>query len=217
VNWRRAAVTGGITIAILGALGGCLALVIGPTPPEGDCSLTLRYDGRTYDDGGYGDHQRRPEVGPVIGRAEELSCDGKKIGTARIRAAIGVPREQAILHRGYPYLSTRGSLVTEKVPCNAPAAFTGRLLYVDGEEPARAGMTPPYVAVIQARRGTGLPLEGMRWVNVRARVTTRTEVDVDSLHETRVGKDRVQVETHCRGGRFVADRVVRRTRGPGPS
>jgi hypothetical protein len=57
----------------------------------------------------------------------------------------------------------------------------------------------------------------MRWVNVRARVTTRTEVDVDSLRETRVGKDRVQVETHCRGDRFVADRVVRRTRGPGPS
>lgn len=212
-----------VTVAILGLLGGCPYAIRGPTPMT-ECSLSLRFEGRTYDDGGHGDHQRRPAQGPVIGRADELGCDGEKIGTERVRAAGGVPRSQAILHRGYPYLSTRGSVVTEKVSCTGPASFNGRFLYTDhelvSEREPRTG-APPYRAWFEARRGTGLPLEDMRWVIVRADVTAETTPRPGGPTLRRAlwgaGKPRVRVTTHCRGGRFVADRVLRLARAPGPS
>ena len=204
-----------VTVAILGVLGGCLAMVAGPTPQEGDCNARLRHDGRTY---GPVVVRRLPERGTTLGKGTMLDCNGASLGPrGKLRAFVGVPVEDAVWWSGGPYASGRRTLISRPVPCTEPAAFTGRLLYVDGDEPARAGMRPSYTAVFQARRGTGLPLEGMRWVQVRARVTTRTVARVDSLHETRVGKDRVHVETRCRGDRFVANRVVRLTRVPGPS
>ena len=212
-----------VTVAVLGVLGGCLYALRGPTPMA-ECSLSLRFEGRTYDAGGHGDHQRLPEKGPVIGTADELGCDAEKIGTSRVRAAAGVPRSQAILYDGYPYLSTGDSVVTEKVPCTGPASFTGRLLYTDhelvSEREPRTG-APPYRAWFEARRGTGLPLEDMRWVIVRADVTAGTTPRPGgrALRRALWGAEKppVRVATHCRGGRFVADRVVRRTRVPGPS
>ncbi|MET1059240.1 MAG: hypothetical protein ABWX84_06565 [Nocardioides sp.] len=206
---RRAALTVGTTFAILAVCGGCLYL-IRSGPPDGDCSLRLRFEGRIYRGGGFGDHQRRPRSGPVVGTAESLDCDDEPFGRVRVRAAVGVPSEQAIVLRGYPYLSTRGSVVTKRVPCAGPATFTGRLLYADEEVPGQI-LRPPYGAVFRARRGTGLPLEGMRWVNVHARVTPRTQDRYTGYR----GGDRVRVTTRCRHGRFVVDRMARVPRVPG--
>lgn len=203
------------TVAILGVLGGCLALVAGPTPPEGDCNARLRHGGRTYEPVVI---RRLPERDVSLGRGTMLDCDGTSLGPrGKLRAFVGVPAEDAVWWSGGPYASRRDTLISRPVPCVRPAEFTGQLLCIGGHTPARAGVRPPYAAVFRAHRGTGLPLEGMRWVQVRARVTSRTVVRVDSLHETRVGKDRVHVRTRCRGDRFVAERVVRLARAPGPS
>ena len=176
-------------------------------------------DGRTYPRGGFGDQQRQPRTGPVIGRAETLDCDGEPLNRVRVRAAVGVPPEQAIVWQRTVQLTTSDSVVTEPVACTGPARFTGRFRYTDHDNPDQTELPPPYDAWFEARRGSGLPLDDMRWVLVRARVTagTRPELDAAFIDEVRRSDQLVRVVAHCVGGGFVADRVVRHTTAPGPS
>ena len=141
-----------------------------------------------------------------------------------MRAAAGVPVDQAIVWQRSVHLTTSDSIVTERVVCTGRATFTGLLLYTDhevvSEREPRTG-APPYRAWFRARRGTGLPLDNMRWVIVPADVTAETHPRPDGAMLRRAlwraDGDGVTVTAHCVGDRFVADRIVRLTRVPGPS
>lgn len=203
------------TLGIAAVVGGCLALVAGPSPVEGDCNLRVRFQGRTYQGGGLGDQERRPETGPVLGVGEALECDGTPYAPAAVRRATGVPVSQAVIHRGAVLLASPDSIVTEPVACTGPAVFPGRLAYTDLQpDSEQEPLTDPggYRAWSRARQGSGLPLTGMRWVLVGVAIDegTRPRPDPATLRRNtwRADSPRVRVAAHCEGDRFAADRVV---------
>ncbi len=190
-------------------------------PPEragtGDasCAALLEFQGRSYV--GHGEPLRRPRPGRLLGTGK-AGCAGADL---EVRALSGVDPTVAVMTDEGLFVS--GSLrslpprVTEldlPVPCteSGTSSVTGDWESVEGPMPARDNaLTPPYVAVLKAQRGSWLPLDRWEAVTIRVHVTAGTSGGTDpSLAEQALrGAEPVTATVHCERGDWVADGLTR--------
>jgi hypothetical protein len=219
---RRAAAA---ALAVLTAAGAWRVASAGdPTDQATSCAATMRFAGRSYVP--MGELTRIPRPGEAIGSGRHPRCGEQDASRSAVAAVPGVDPSVAVFSQGAAwYDASRGTLPSPLAALQAPVRCeASRTFDVVGDWLAREGsiptsdddLTPPFVAVIRATRGAGLPLDDYAAVVVDVRVTSTTAgVDDPTLaSEALRGPAPVRVTVRCAGGRFVADAIRRAGRPP---
>lgn len=214
-------------LAIVGAvLGACVACGTSGGGMDGDCSLRVRLDGRTYDatvlPSLSHDLVRQPYATGAKLTATEIDCDGSTVDRIDVRQIQGVPLADALFVDDgsgelTPYFNSTLHTAplafrsaTLPVRCSRPVSFTGRIDSIGDQDYGAGDLTPPYTAQVLASAGTGLPFEEWAVMDIDVHVTTalpdpptREQLDTAIADRTTVA-----VTAHCDASTFVADSVT---------
>ena len=188
---------------------------------EAACAAVVDYDGLRYV--AAGEVLRSPRPGPVLGEGTVPGCrDGNGAVASRTVEARAVPGVPA----GVAVITDDGVFVAEGVTswprplddlrrplaCDgAVTSVTGTWISMDGPMPSSDGrLDPPYVAVVVADEGAGLPLDRYLSVTLSVRVTDRTTGATDAALVRRglQGGEAVTFVVGCDGEAYVADRMA---------
>lgn len=210
----------------IGVAAAAVALAIGGgtwiasrdgTPPQTSCPAVMEIQGRTYE--GHGEMLRKPRPGKPLGTGVIPGCDDED-RSVNVVELPGVDPRVAVLTNGGVWLAESVASVPpevaeldELVACAGEGTgyVAGDWVAVEGPMPTRDdGLTPPYVAVIQADEGNRVPLTRWSTVTIKVRVSTDTVGADDSRLADRAlrGPERVSVVVHCDGGSFVAESLA---------
>ena len=208
---------------VTAVLGTCVACGTSGGGMDGDCTLRVRLNGKTYDATVLPtltqDLIRQPRVAGDKLPAEEIDCDGSRIDDVEVQQIQGVDLADAVYvddgsGERTPYFNTTlrtaplaFRAATLPVPCNGTATFSGRLDTVGDQDYGTSDLSVPYVAQVLASDGTGLPFQEWAAMQVQVHVTAATSdppdrADIDAAINDR---DQVEVSAHCEGSSFVAD------------
>lgn len=223
-SWRTPVLVAAALALLAGGVG-FWAVLDGPDRGgDTDCAALIVYDGARYvGHGGPESLDRMPRPGEVLGKAREPGCDdgngAAQPRTLEVRAVPGVPPATAVMADDNLYLAESVTRWPDELaPLRQPVRCTDAITEVTGDWIAHEGpmpeqdaeLKPPYVAVIVADHGAGLPLERWASVTIRVKVTDATDggTDKELVKASLQGGAPLTAEVHCDGDAFVADRVA---------
>lgn len=223
-SWRAPLLVAAALALLAGGVG-LWAVLDGPDQGgDAGCAAIVVYDGTRYvGAGGMEGLERMPRLGEVIGEARDPGCDdgnGAALPrTLEVRALHGVAPATAVMADDNLYVAeSLARWPDELAPLRQPVrcanditVVTGDWISYEGPMPEQdAELAPPYIAVIVADHGAGLPLERWASVTLRVKVTDATVggTDAELVKAALQGGRPITAAVHCDDGAFVADRLA---------
>ena len=193
---------------------------------EGECTMTLMFDERTYRPV---NALQNPLRGEELGSAEVLDCDGAVMeGEPRLTVfelagedpddVLIVPRygrDDVFLNESMRFRD-RPQVLKDSVKfpkCTQPARFIATWSYIDPEDFPHmddfASALPPYTAVVTTSQGRGLPLDRWSSMTLEIEVTDNTVPTPTPELLTAANDDDADlvVRTQCSGTAFEATSI----------
>jgi hypothetical protein len=194
---------------------------------DGEASCAAAADFRGVGYVGAGELLRTPRPGSVLGQATVPACDDGN-GSAGPRDVTvwevpGVSPGTAVMAADRLYIAEDVTAwppaleaLRRAVACtDAVTSVSGAWTSAEGPMPTEDGrLEPPYVAVVAADGGAGLPLARYSSVSLPIEITERTTGagDRNLVRRGLQAGEAVTVDVHCEGDDFVADRIGLSTR-----
>lgn len=210
-------------VAALLALAGCTSAPEPEPETEASCAAILEFQGRSY--AGFGELLRTPKPGRELDEGVLPGCDDQANEPAEPNEPVvvlefpGVDVADAVLTEDGVWVAESAASLPRRVAASnqpvrcvgdGPRTVAGSWDAVSAGSPSEDDeLSPPYVAVIRADEGPRLPLREWRSVTLNVLVTAETAgADAAGLADSALrGSDRVELDVHCEGRRFVADSI----------
>ena len=192
------------------------------TTRKGDCEVTHRYDGAVYlppDD-----LTRQPRGVRVVGKAEQIAC-GKVIGHVDAYAVAGLSPEVAVVLDGFLRVR-RGATPPRRllraaqrpIRCTRPTTFRGTWWdSPDGRNDDDGFYIRPFRLEVNATGGDHLPFRRWQRLRITVEVSATTQLTDEDERKASYELRPIDVDAHCVGDRFVADRIVQLPHADEPS